>query len=319
MSTVQLSLFQAPAAIAAAEREAKGYRRLRRGTLLTLNMGAGRQSVTLLALCEAGELPMPDLVIHADTGQERLLTIKYVEEVIRPACKRMGVPFLVVRNGNLHDDTLASVATGSRAANAPYWVVDENGKRGRLRRACTPEFKIVPIERAIRAHLGIAKGHRVNTKARPNHVEQWIGIATEEAKRAGGTSGRKWATLTYPLLDLGLSTEDCIATLERLGWPVPVKSACFACPFRNDSSWVAMKRDHPEEFARAVEFDEKLRFPFGRGRLNWGVGGGEQFPVEPSRLKGALHPAFVHPSCKPLGEIEFKDNGQGEAFGGSYC
>ena len=294
------------------------YTPLPEATFTVLNLGAGRQSVALLALACAGLIPKPDLVIHADTGHERKSTYRYIDQVIIPKCEEAGIHLEIVGNGNIREDTLRSTREGTRIANAPYFVDKGDGKRGKLRRACTSEYKIVPIEREIRRVLGIAKGCRVKTKAHPHHVEQWIGIATEESQRES-KSARVWSTLTFPLLQLGLSTSDCIQIIKDLGWAVPAKSACIACPFRSDSSWARLKNQDPDAWADAVDFDEKLRWPHGKGRINWGVSGGEQFPVEPSKLKGSLFPAFVHSSCKPLGEIDFKDDGSGEDFGGSYC
>lgn len=272
-------------------------------TLTVLNLGAGRQSVALLAMALAGEIPMPDLVIHADTGHERKQTYQYMEQIVGPRCQAAGLPLLIVSNGNIRQDTLRSVREGTRIANAPYFVDKGNGKKGKLNRLCTSEYKIVPITRAIRSHLGIAKGFPVHTKAHPIHVEQWIGIATEESKRANGNSGLVWSTLRYPLIELGMSTADCIAKIKELGWPVPVKSACIACPFRSNASWARIQQDDPAAFADAVDFDIKLRDPHGEGRLN-------------GRVKGAAFAAYVHPSCKPLGEIEFVDDGKSESFGG---
>ena len=301
--------------------------------LVVLNLGAGRQSVALLAMACEGLIPKPDLVIHADTGHERKQTYAYMEQVVRPRCEAAGIPLLVVSNGNIREDTLRSVRSGTRIANAPYFVDKGNGKRGKLNRLCTSEYKIIPIERAIREHLGIGEGLRVHTKAHPYHVEQWIGIASEESRRAKGNripcrhkvSGGKvrtpkvgkcdehptgrphpWSTLRYPLLELDLTTDDCVQIIEDLGWPVPVKSACVGCPFRSNASWARMKRDDPASFADAIDFDERLRWPDGRGVIN----------KTAANVKGAKFPAFVHSSCKPLGEIEFVDDGEGESFGG---
>ncbi len=271
--------------------------------LVVLNLGAGRQSVALLAMAIAGEIERPDLVIHADTGHERTATYRYMRDVVVPRCKAAGLPLLIVNNGSIRDDTLASVREGSRVANAPYWADKGNGQRGPLMRLCTSEYKLVPIRRAIRAHLGVKNGCPVYTKAHPWHVDQWIGIATEESDRAKGKSGVCWSSLSYPLLDLDMSTADCIAKLHELGWPIPVKSACIACPFRSDSSWARLKIEAPADFAEAVAFDAELR---AHGRLN-------------ARYQGGALPIYVHESCKPLGEITFTDDGSGDAFGGAFC
>jgi hypothetical protein len=287
-----------------------------RATHTVLNMGAGRQSVGILALVKLGRLPRPDLIVHANTGHERKGTLLYIENVLIPLCKKMGIPFIIVENGSIRDDTLRSVREGTRVAQAPYFVKKPTGKPGMLRRICTSEYKIVAIERGIKQFLGVKRGHRVHTKARPYYVEQWIGIATEEAQRTSD-SHRVWTELTYPLLQLEMSTADCIEVIKEAGLPVPIKSACIACPFRSNSSWAYMKANQPEEFADAVEFDRMLRWPDGDGRLNWKVGANEN--DAPGRVRGALYPAYVHNSCVPLEDINFVDDGTGENFGGAFC
>jgi len=294
--------------------------------LTVLNMGAGRQSVALLVLAIQGVIPKPDVVIHADTGHERKDTVRYIEQVIRPACQAAGIVFLVVSNGNIRQDTLASVADPGtdakaipRIANAPFWTDKGDGQRGApLKRLCTSEYKVVPITRAIRELLGIAPGDPVNTKAHPTHVEQWIGIATEEAKRANsgkavGAQRIKWSTMRYPLLELGLSTADCIEIIREHGWPVPVKSACVSCPYRSLGSWKRVKREDPDTWADAVDFDRNLRIPAGRGRIN-----GTHPAQKRAHLRGAAYPAYLTPTLIPLGEIDFSDvdEADSESFGG---
>ena len=56
-----------------------------------------------------------------------------------------------------------------------------------------------------------------------------------------------------------MTRKDCVDYLRSHGLPVPPKSACICCPYRSPSEWLAMKREAPEEFAEAVEFDELNR------------------------------------------------------------
>lgn len=79
--------------------------------------------------------------------------------------------------------------------------------------------------------------------------------------------------------------------LDAKGLPRPPKSACIGCPFKSDSSWMAMRRDNPMEFADAVDFDAKIR----RARKN---------------MRSDL---FLHRSCKPLSEVNFGED-QGDMF-----
>jgi len=274
---------------------------LRAPDLVVDSMGAGRQSTAMLAMGIAGELPRPDVVIHADTGWERPKTIAYVDEVIRPRCKAAGIPFMVVSNGNLREDMLRSAREQTRLASPPLFMDKGPGKRvskrvGKLRRQCTGDYKIVPIVRAIRGLLGLRKGQRAAGKF---HVVERIGIAAEESKRATGKIEHQWIALQYPLVERGLTTADCIAALERLGWPVPIKSACVGCPFRSPASWARMEQDNPAAFADACAVDAELR-------------------ADGNHLQGTTLPAYLHRSLVPLAELDLAgvDLAGAESFGG---
>jgi hypothetical protein len=302
--------------------------------LEVLNCGGGRQSSALVLMACHGEIAKPDVVIMADTGDELKATLNYWEQILVPAMDLAGIPHVVVTRehthktqqgdfkvGNIRRDTLRSVAEGSRIANAPFFVDKGDGKKGLLKRACTSEYKIDPINKHIkRGIFGLAPGRRMETKAIVRTVNQWIGIATEESQRAGGNSGSEWSTLTYPLLDLGMSTKDCEAKIVELGYPIPVKSACIGCPFRSNDSWARMKAEQPDAFAVAVDFDIRLRFPEGKGRLNDGLST-EDYLLEVSYIKGSEFPAYIHSSLTPLGDVELPEwTGQDDgAFGGGYC
>jgi hypothetical protein len=319
----------------------------------TLSCGAGRQSACVVLMACHGRIAKPDLVLMADTGWERKKTMKYWYEVLVPAMDKAGIKHDLVyathadgTRKNIREDTLRSVREGTRIANAPLFVdkgmqpckhqvkgvkeerpigtceMHPEGKyeKGKLNRACTGEYKLEPMTKRTRQELGLKRGGHWTTKARKCTANASVGIATEESKRAKGKSGLANVTLSYPLIELGMSTADCIAMIEELGYPVPIKSACIGCCFRSLQSWAKMKRDDPEEFADAVDFDTKLRHPFGLGRLNDGRTETDYLDgrVPEGREKGSIYPAYLLPSCTPLAEAELPaiEEGASESFGG---
>lgn len=306
--------------------------------LVVLNCGAGRQSASLVLMACEGLIPKPDLVVLSNTGWERKATLQYWEQILVPAMERAGIAYVLTsakrqvtqkgkfpgmlrRSGlGIRDDVLRSVREGTPVGNACYWVDKGPGrKRGKLSRICTSEYKIEPITQAIRTHLGLRPRQRM--KGRYN-VEQWIGIATEESQRATGKTD-EWSRLRYPLIEMGMSTLHCIGMIKALGYPVPPKSACIGCMYRSDASWAKMKRDEPEAFEDACDFDEKLRHPHGMGRLNDGLTEADYLAGGATRahIKGAQFPAYLHPSLRPLREIDFSgvDPEGAENFGGEFC
>jgi hypothetical protein len=306
--------------------------------LTVQNCGCGRQSTCEVLMAVEGLTPRPNLVIFSDTGWERKQSLRYWEQIIVPACERVGIPVMMTAapyhrttkgkfvgqlrtsGKGIRDDVLRSVREGTPVANARFWTDTGKGTGKPLRRICTSEYKVEPITQAIRKHLGIKKGGRA---AGVVQVEQWIGIATEERKRATGRSGLTWSTLRYPLLEMGMSTTDCVQMIEDLGYPVPVKSACIGCPYRSDASWAKLQRDDPATFEDACDFDEKMRHPFGMGRLNDGRSEADYLAGGAVRetMTGALYPAYLHKSCRPLREIDFShiDPDGDENFGGDFC
>jgi hypothetical protein len=92
-------------------------------------------------------------------------------------------------------------------------------------------------------------------------VTQWIGFSVDEASRAGNPHNHqpKYITTTYPLLDLGMSRQDCGRWLSDRGFPVPPKSACVGCPYRGNAEWRRLAADAPDVWAEAKAFDRAIR------------------------------------------------------------
>lgn len=134
---------------------------------------------------------------------------------------------------------------------------------GMLWRACTRDYKIVPVRRKTR-ELMIAAGAK--------HVHQMIGISTDERQRENA-SGVKYITNVHPLLDLGWSRQRCEEwLLQEFGLKVP-KSACRYCPYRSNAGWQRMKVEEPQEFELACQYDEAIRASQGQKIRGAGIVG----------------------------------------------
>ena len=98
----------------------------------------------------------------------------------------------------------------------------------------------------------------------------------------------RWVENIWPLIDTEMSRQDCLRWFEK-NYPgrALAKSACIACPFRNDAGWRQMKINDPTTFQEAVDFDAAIR---GKGQM--------------AKLQRDL---FVHRSCKPLGDVDFRN------------
>ncbi|MBU0977324.1 MAG: hypothetical protein KKD18_02830 [Nanoarchaeota archaeon] len=250
--------------------------------LKILSLGAGVQSSTILLMSCKGELPRLDAAIFADTGWERNETYIHLEWLRQEAGKH-GIEVITVNNGNIKERIIESHVRGKRWVSMPFFTDTRNGT-GMLRRLCTKEHKITPIKRQIRKMLGLKPRQR----APKDCVEQWIGISTDEAARIFTRYPDRMSVLHYPLLEhKPMSRHDCEKWLWKNYHITVPKSACIGCPYHHQNEWRALDA---REFKEATEFDEIIRRKGG--------------------IRGDL---YLHRSCVPLGEVDFrtaKERGQ---------
>lgn len=228
-----------------------------------------------------GEItPMPDCAIFADTGWEP----KGVYEWLNWLERHLPFPVNRVSNGNIR---LEIMDPTNNRTTMPFFI---NGGTGIARRQCTAEYKIQPIEQFIRGEiLGLKKGERVPLGTL---VEQWRGISADEAQRMK-PSEHRWLHVRYPLaMELKMTRADCLAWIERKGYPTPPRSACIGCPYHSDDEWRAIRDDRPDEWKDAVAFDKAIR-NFGRMTAE----------------------TFLHRDCKPLDQVEFRKDRQADLWG----
>jgi len=149
-------------------------------------------------------------------------------------------------------------------------------------RQCTLSFKVTVIIREI---------SRLRKAAGKPHVTQWLGISLDEAKRMKPSRVR-YITNDWPLVAKGITRQQCLAWMEKRGFPQPPRSSCAFCPYHSDAEWQRLKTEDPEGFAQAVEYDERLR----------------------NALHGVIRGTpYLHSSCVPLREVDFvADSGQPE-------
>jgi len=268
--------------------------------LRVFSFGAGVQSSYLARAAMVGDIEPFDHVIFADTGDEPSAVYDAVEWW-RKKFTQSGTAFHIVhgRTGYAISADLRRVVSGesSNVGNPPLFTVGEDGRQGMIRRKCTSDYKVVPIQRKLRELVGVAgKRHTHITEAL---AVQTFGISWDEAQRMRDPI-YTWLRHDYPLVDARTRRSDCIATLENDDrFPNPVRSACWHCPFHSDEEWRYLRDNDPESFAKAVALDRDLR-----------TGNG----LSPSGLTSVV---YLHRSRRPLEEVDFdneEDRGQGNLF-----
>ena len=281
--------------------------------LRALSLGAGVQSTTLALMAAHGEIgPMPDCAIFADTGWEPKAVYAHLQWLT--STDVLPFPVHIVAAGNIRGD-LVACAQGERAASIPAFtrnvtpagtavpVLDEDehgelievGTRilptervdiGMIRRQCTGEYKIVPIRRKVRELAGLTRRRSPDFPV----VEQWIGISLDEVIRLK-PSLEAWQINRWPLIERQMTRHDCLAWLDRHGYPIPPRSACIGCPFHSDRAWRHLRDTDREGWDDAVALDRAIR-------------GG---------LRGIEGEMFLHRSAVPLDEADLctdADRGQ---------
>jgi len=228
-----------------------------------ISLGWGVQSFTLAAMAALGDIEPVDYAIHADTLHEQVGTYRFAEKWT-PWLVERGVKVVSVKNptGGLWK------TIGKSLSHIPVFTLDEKGKQGQARRQCTERWKIAPIKKWLQENR------------RGQIVEQWLGISTDEALRIKD-SQVKYIKHRWPLIEKGMSRQDCEKYLAGKGLDVPPRSSCSFCPYHSTKEWQKVKQQ-PEDWNEAMAIDNAMR---------------DLRP--PYRL-------FVHPSRKPLEGVDLR-------------
>ncbi|RMD61168.1 hypothetical protein D6833_08615 [Candidatus Parcubacteria bacterium] len=205
--------------------------------MIVWSYGGGTQSAAIAALVKMGELPMPDLIVMADTGREVSETWEYLNNIIRPA------------GFNVHIVTQEYARHGITSRSGRILIpayTRRSGKVGKLPTFCSNEWKQRPIRRWLREQ-GI------------DDCDVWLGISMDEVERMK-PSGLKWYRHVYPLIELCPTyRRECYEIVAKMGWPPPPKSRCWMCPNMSPQNWRDLKVRYPEDFEKAVAFEKEIR------------------------------------------------------------
>lgn len=251
---------------------------------IVLSYGGGVQSNALLVLAAQGKVHF-DAIWFANVGadSESKKTLRYIEEVAKPYAERMGLPFneVQVTKRNGEKDTLLQAIERRQGSVVIPALVEGSGVSNRT---CTVDFKIRLINRHIKrttpgayVRMGIGFSTDEWTRARDTNWHDRYGSEESKNPEKLGFYRQNY----YPLLEMGISRNQCHAIITSAGLPTPPKSSCKYCPYHRRGEWVQMKQYEPEEFEVACHVDDLLR-------------------DRNIRLQGK--PVFLHPDRKPLRE-----------------
>jgi len=213
--------------------------------MITMSYGGGKQTVAMITLVLEGRLPRPDLIVFADTSYEVKTTFEYLDQVVQPALKEIGLKVEICGHEYANLDIVKGDSPETSAVLLPVFT-RQNGRIGKMPTFCSNEWKQRPIRRWLRDQ-GVSD------------TDVWLGISLDEAERMK-PSGMKWYRHVYPLIELvPMHRLQCIHQIDNYGWRVPFKSRCKMCPNQSALAWRQMKESGNGDFEAAVQIENEVR------------------------------------------------------------
>ena len=247
-----------------------------------VNWGGGVQStaIALLVLSKderlARVMPLdtdwPSKFYFADTGDEPKLVYDHVSRMSSIMSKG-GLEVVEVKRDKewpLSSHILERAERGDGGISMIPMFVKTSTTPSPVRRGCTQDYKVKPIEKALRLAYG------------RTHIYQWFGISADESQRMR-ISQKKSRSFFYPLVSMGWKREHCISYLKQHGIEAP-RSSCYYCPFHSNLEW---KRIGKDERARSAAFEKRLHDIYDKG----GIAGLKTKP-------------YLHRSLSPISDLE---------------
>ena len=265
-----------------------------------LSLGAGVQSSTLALMAATGDTEHRlDAAIFADTQAEPADVYRWLDWLESEIAKS-AYPFPVLRvtKGSLTEASLRVRTSKQTGLNylkhsIPAYMKRASGAGGIMGRACTLDYKIIPVQQAAKKIAKVKRGQKTAT------AEIWIGISRDEAHRMK-PSREVWAVHVWPLIDAEMNRKDCLAWMESRGYPKPPRSSCAYCPYHSDKEWLRLKSDEPEAFAAAVAYEARLQASVS----------------QICRLDGV---PYLHPSRVPMASVDFNPTSTEPSLFGNEC
>jgi 3'-phosphoadenosine 5'-phosphosulfate sulfotransferase (PAPS reductase)/FAD synthetase len=253
-----------------------------------ISWGKGLQSTALCVMSAKGLIDKVDAIVTAETGWEHPHTYE-IERFYTKFFQNSGIPVYKVQAGDIH------FANQREFNELPLW---DGNKRYPLKRQCTSSYKIEPIRLKMRELCGLRLDNKGRTLSKTAYL--YLGISYDESERIA-ISNRKWIENVYPLVDMKWTRKDCEDFLARESLPVPMKSSCVICPYKSPAFWKYTKENYPEDFLKAIEFDESIRV--NRRMFD----------------KGYTSMLYLYKKLVPLADAKFTDDDSLDVCDTGYC
>lgn len=216
---------------------------------LVVAYGVGVDSTAMLVgMAALGQ--RPDLILTADTGDEKTSTYQYIS-VINEWLEKQGFPLVQVvknlrpRSGDkslsnscLRLGTLPALAYGMHQCS----LVWKRDPQTRYMKAWQPAIDAWAAGEKVTTCIGYDAGPR-------DSCRQY----KAEGKALKGFTNR------FPLIEWGWDRERCEKEIIGAGLPVPMKSSCFHCPASKKHEIIWLREHEPELYQKAIAMEESAR------------------------------------------------------------
>lgn len=188
-----------------------------------LSFGAGVNSTALMLLLEhdGGDFE----TVFVDHGGDYPETYEYIRYL-----QKLGHSITVVKPNVGGCSTIEEYCTKYKILPS-IWI-----------RWCTEKFKITPItkyfEKPCVCFVGIDAGERNR-------------VIKKYRQRAG-----KGVEIRYPLLEQGITREECKRIIARAGLKIPRRSGCWLCPYMNRREVRKLYIEYPNLYERRKHLEE---------------------------------------------------------------
>ncbi len=202
--------------------------------------GGTNSTAALIGMWERGI--RPDLILMADTGDEKPETYEHRDRMQEWLAKVGFPPITMVRNAlpqGLIDGSLYNECF--RLGTMPSKVFG--------RSSCSMKWKVEPQLKYLQNWMS-EHGLKV--------VAQAVGYDADEIHRSQKPKpDRSFTKNWYPLIEWDWGRDECVSAIARAGLKQPGKSACFMCPSSRKPEVQWLKQKHPELYSKAIRLEAR--------------------------------------------------------------
>ena len=158
-----------------------------------------------------------------------------------------------------------------------YFKLNNNFLPSPRQRWCTISLKLIPFEDFVGDDDAIS----------------YIAIRADEPTRTGYISKKQNIKTRFPFKDDGVNKEDVTKILESSGLGLPEyykwrsRSGCYFCFFQRQEEWVGLRKNHPELFEKAKQY-EKMDEKTGK-QYTWNPEGSLEVLLEKTETAKSVH------------------------------